>query len=152
MLIKPITYTNFEGETVTTTAYFDLDSLEIMDLLASGFQNKLTRISELSTKSITPTNPEYAAALRDILYAMLDKAYGKREGENFVKSIEVKNPDGSVKTVTAFSTWRNSLPCRTLIDNLVKSYDETAEFIQSIFPQDLMHREEVQNAIKSNQN
>lgn len=153
MLNEIINYVNFDGENVSENAYFDLDSFEIMDLMAQGFQKKLEEVSKLASENTYISDPEYAKAMRGVVYAIMEKAYGVRQGDEFVKTIEVKNPlDDTIHTVSAFERWRNTLACRKLVNTLVTSDTKIIEFISNIFPPEIMNKPEVKNALESVKN
>lgn len=86
MLTKPITYTDFDGETRTENFYFNMTKAELAELnltTEGGLQNVLQRI--IDAKNI----PEVTKWFKKII----TMSYGEKspDGRRFIKSEELTN-------------------------------------------------------------
>lgn len=96
MLQKKITFTNFDGEEVTTVAYFNLTKTECVDLNLEyeedgGLIGRLKRmIEERKDKDTIPQKPAV-----DFVRLLVNRAYGVRPADDpnaFVKEDENGRP------------------------------------------------------------
>lgn len=119
MLIRPITYENFDGETVTETFHFNLSKSEIIELQVSykdGLEAALARIVRTSDKK----------QLVEEFKRIVLLSYGERsdDGKRFIKSDELRE---------AFS---QTAAYDTLFVELATDDTAAAEFIKGIIPKD----------------
>lgn len=119
MLVKNITYTNFDGETVTEPFYFNLTQAEIIQLEAyyekyGGVRGAMNEA--LKTKSL--------AGIESVLRTIIGKAYGERPSgsKKILKSAEISD--------TFFSTEAYS----ELLFELLESSDNFDAFFNAIQP------------------
>lgn len=120
MLRKPITYTNFNGETVTRNFYFNLTKAEIAlrELTSDGtFSQAMQKIGSSSKGS--EILPEFIKILK--------WTYGVKsaDGESFIKNDEV------------WAQFEASEAYSTLVMELISDAGAAANFIQAIMPADL---------------
>jgi len=127
MLIRPITYENFDGETVTENFHFNLSKSEIIELQVSykeGLEAALARI--IRTKDQKQLVEEFK---RIILLS-----YGERseDGKRFIKNDELRE---------AFS---QTAAYDSLFIELATDDTAAAEFIKGIIPKDFAKEVEKQ--------
>lgn len=121
MLIKPITYKNYNGEEVTENVYFDLNEAEIMELeltTAGTFTQKLKRITD------SKDHPEIFRLFKEIVLM----AYGEKtpDGKYFLKT----DPDGHKLS----ARFEQSMAYPVLLMELSSDADAAAKFINAIIP------------------
>lgn len=86
MLKKEITYTNLDGEKETGTFYFNLTRAELLEMAMDEREGK--DISTYLNNVIkAQNNKQLMAEFKNIILM----AYGKRDGDEFVKSEEISN-------------------------------------------------------------
>jgi hypothetical protein len=118
MLAKKITYTNFNGEEVTETFYFNLTRAEVSEMQVNhpgGYSEYLERIVESKdTKEIV-----------DAFTTFILDSYGEKsdDGRFFDKSEEMKK---RFHTSEAYSV---------LLMEMLEDPDKAANFITSILPE-----------------
>lgn len=120
MLKKTVTYQDiFDPETTRTEdCYFNLTKSEIMKLemgVEGGFSEKLKSIA----RSVN------APEIMDTFNMILLKAYGKREGNKFVKSDEISHE------------FEQSPAYDQIFMELVTNAEAAAKFINAIVPEDM---------------
>lgn len=128
MIKWPITYTNYNGDTVTEDYYFNLNKAELIQMQFesngsySGFINRI--VEERDFKAL-------GTEFRKIILS----AYGKKsdDGRQFRKSEEMRNE------------FEQSEAYATLYYELLSDTDQMTKFIQGVLPADL--REASKNAL-----
>lgn len=120
MLRRPITYTDFNGNTQTETHYFNLSRTETAELSVlgkGGLQEKITRIQE------TNDHETLVATFKELILL----AYGRKsdDGRSFVKNQELRD---EFSCTAAFDQ---------LFYELATDADKGAEFLKGIIPADL---------------
>lgn len=120
MYTKPITYTNFNGQTVTKNFYFNITKAELAlrELESDGtWSETLQTIAGSNQGSVVL--PEFKKILK--------WTYGEKseDGESFVKSD------------AAWERFENSEPWSVLIMELLSNGAYAAEFINKVLPPDL---------------
>ncbi len=131
MLRKPITYTTFDGETVTEDFYFNLTKAELIELELStpgGFTEHLTQIAQSND----------GKAIIEKFKEIIKMAYGVRseDGKRFIKKPEL------------FEEFTQTEAYSVLFMELATEANKSAEFINGLVPQDLARQahEVTQNA------
>ena len=121
MLVKPITYTDYNGVERTETFYFNLSQAELIDMQLGGkdglYSNKLQKMID---------NHDAAAIVATIKEFVL-KSYGEKTdgGKRFIKSPEISE---AFMQTEAYSQ---------LITELLSDDAKSSEFILGIMPQAL---------------
>ena len=121
MLVKPITYTDYNGVERTETFYFTLSQAELIDMQLGGkdglYSNKLQKMID---------NHDAAAIVATIKEFVL-KSYGEKtdDGKRFIKSPEISE---AFMQTEAYSQ---------LITELLSDDAKSSEFILGIMPQAL---------------
>ena len=121
MLVKPITYTDYNGVERTETFYFNLSQAELIDMQLGGkdglYSNKLQKMID---------NHDAAAIVATIKEFVL-KSYGEKtdDGKRFIKSPEISE---AFMQTEAYSQ---------LITELLSDDAKSSEFILGIMPQAL---------------
>ena len=128
MIKWPITYTNYNGETVTEDYYFNLNKAELIQMQfdANGaYSSYINRI--VDERDFKTLGQEF----RKIILG----AYGKKsdDGRQFRKSDEMRDE------------FEQSEAYATLYFELLRDTDQMTKFIQGVLPADL--REAGQNAL-----
>lgn len=120
MLKKPITYTDYDGNSRTEDFYFNLTKAELtmMDLSAEGGLEK--KISKMVQQQKAPL---IMKTFEDIIL----KSYGEKsdDGRRFIKSQELSE---AFKQTEAYSE---------LFMELLTDADAAAAFVNGILPKDL---------------
>jgi hypothetical protein len=129
MLKRPITYKNFNDQQVTREVYFHISLAEMIELEASvpgGFRASLMKIIQA----------EDSEAIVNEVKRFILMAYGQKsqDGESFVKS-EVDR--------TAFS---QTAAYQALFMELATDADKAADFINGIFPPELVAAAQAEQA------
>lgn len=121
MLKRPITYTNFDGETVTETYYFNLSKSE---LLMMEVGSKGRSFSEYIKEIVDAKD---ANTLMREFRSLILLAYGVRsdDGKRFVKS------------ETLSKEFEQSFAFDALYMELVGSDQAAADFMLGVIPKDL---------------
>ena len=127
MLIRPITYENFDGETVTETFHFNLSKSEIVELQVSykeGLEAAIARIVRTEDKK----------QLIEEFKRIILLSYGERseDGKRFVKNDELRE---------AFS---QTAAYDSLFIELATDDTAAADFIKGILPKDFAKEVEKQ--------
>jgi len=127
MLIRPITYENFDGETVTENFHFNLSKSEIIELQVSykeGLEAALARIVRTEDKK----------QLVEEFKRIILLSYGERseDGKRFIKNDELRE---------AFS---QTAAYDSLFIELATDDTAAAEFIKGIIPKDFAKEVEKQ--------
>ena len=116
MYRKKVTYTDFNGQEVTDTLYFNLTEVELMEMqLRNGdMEEMLERISK--SKDLY----QIVSTIKDIICS----SYGEKslDGKRFVKSKELTD---AFKASEAYSV---------LFTELMQDENAAAEFINGIMP------------------
>jgi hypothetical protein len=117
MLTRPITYEDFNGNTVTEDFYFNLTRVEVIDINVSekgGLEDLLVEIGR--AKDI-----KHAF---DLIQRIILRAYGLKseDGRGFSKSDEISK------------TFQDSAAYDQLIWELLTDVDKAAVFIKEILP------------------
>ena len=121
MLVKPITYTDYNGVERTETFYFNLSQAELIDMQLGGkdglYSNKLQKMID---------NHDAAAIVATIKEFVL-KSYGEKtdDGKRFIKSPEISEAFMQTETYSQ------------LITELLSDDAKSSEFILGIMPQAL---------------
>lgn len=121
MLVKPITYTDYNGVERTETFYFNLSQAELIDMQLGGkdglYSDKLQKMID---------NHDAAAIVATIKEFVL-KSYGEKtdDGKRFIKSPEISE---AFMQTEAYSQ---------LITELLSDDAKSSEFILGIMPQAL---------------
>ena len=121
MLVKPITYTDYNGVERTETFYFNLSQAELIDMQLGGkdglYSNKLQKMID---------NHDAAAIVATIKEFVL-KSYGEKtdDGKRFIKNPEISE---AFMQTEAYSQ---------LITELLSDDAKSSEFILGIMPQAL---------------
>lgn len=121
MLKRPITYTNFNDETVTEDFYFNLTKAELIELELSAGEDGL---AESLRKLVKERDGQQIV---DQFKRIILLAYGEKspDGRRFVKSEQLRQEFASTE---AYSE---------LFVELATSADAAAKFIRAIVPQNL---------------
>jgi len=115
---KPITYTDFDGKTVTNNFYFNFTKAEIISILAKD-QNVIERFQK-AMKSGVPS--DYIEPFEWIV----SKAFGVRRNDLFLKTDD---------DARAFLT---SEPYSELFTELLTDAEKAIEFFNGVFPKDMI--------------
>ncbi len=121
MLVKPITYTDYNGNSRTEDFHFNLSKAELTMLEMSevgGFKKKMTRIIQAQD------GPAIMKVFRDIVRM----SYGVKsdDGRRFIKSEQLSD---EFEQTEAYSE---------LIMELLSDENAAAKFIAAVLPQDVM--------------
>jgi len=125
MLKRDITYTNFDDEEVTETFFFNISKPEMVDLQAEkkgGFAEWLQSILKM----------EDTQEILNQFKRIILMAYGEKspDGRFFIK----KDEDGKPLS----RNFEQSAAYISLYMEMITDEGKAAEFINAIFPQDLM--------------
>lgn len=125
MLVKTITYKDFDGEERTETHYFHISKAELTQLrlsAAGGIEKRLQRIVD------TKDQPSLIRQFTELF----DMAYGVKsdDGRKFMKSPEIL---ADFKATEAYSI---------LFMELLQNDDTATEFIKQVLPSDLIEEAE----------
>ena len=117
MLVKTITYTDFNGETITEDFYFNLSKSELIEMQVSedgGYGEMLDRISK------SKDGKNLVKEFKNLIL----KSYGEKsaDGKRFVKSNEIS---------TAFS---QTNAYNDLFMELSTNDEEAVKFINGVMP------------------
>lgn len=120
MLVKPITYTNFDGETVTEEFAFHLSRAELIEMEMSkegGFAAYLQKIVDAQD------GQKLVETFKDLVL----KSYGKKseDGRRFIKNEELSR---EFQETEAYSE---------LFMQLATNTDAAIEFVNGIMPRNL---------------
>ena len=121
MLVKPITYTDYNGVERTETFYFNLSQAELIDMQLGGKD-------ELYSKKLQKMIDNHdAAAIVATIKEFVLKSYGEKtdDGKRFIKSPEISE---AFMQTEAYSQ---------LITELLSDDAKSSEFILGIMPQAL---------------
>ncbi len=132
MLALPITYENFNGETVTKEFHFNITKgeLALRELETKGnpegtWSEVLERIKNSDQGSVVV--PEFKKILK--------WTYGERQGDSFIKNDDV------------WTRFENSEAWSVLIMRLLTEDGFAAEFINSLMPADMAAKNREQQAV-----
>lgn len=117
MFKRPITYTDYNGKTVTEDHYFNLSRAELMELeltTPGGWVESIERMTEAED----PT--ELFKAFKDLIL----RSYGTKspDGKRFIKSEEIRT---AFEQTEAYSQ---------LFMELLQSPEVAAEFLKQLIP------------------
>lgn len=131
MLKKPITYTDFDGNTRTEDFYFNLSESELIDWQLTTEGGLLTRL-----QTIVKANEKHT--IMKTFKEIILKAYGEKssDGRYFDKSDEIS---------TRFS---HSAAFNVLYQELLGNDNAASEFINALLPADLAEKLAKQDAAK----
>jgi len=115
MLAKQITYTDYNGEEVTETFYFNMTTLEATKFAAKMNGDIEKHIAELIRK-------DNMLGIIRLLSEMILGAYGKKseDGKRFIKNDELRNE------------FEDSAAFAELVENLLSDPEEAAKFGEGI--------------------
>lgn len=128
MIIRPITYENWDGEEETKSFAFHLSKTELVDLEVSekeGFKEMIQRIIKTEDRK----------ALIEQFKKIILMAYGVREGDRFRKSDELREEFSQTPAYEA------------LFMELATQDGKAVEFLTGCLPKDL--RGDAQTAMKA---
>lgn len=128
MIKKPITYTNFDGVTVTGNFYFNFTKAEIISILA-----KDGNVVERFQNAVSEDNP---ASFIEPFEWIVSKSYGVRKDDMFIKTEESEK---------AFLT---SEPYSELFSELLTDASKAIEFFNGVFPKALIDQAQIDLNIK----
>lgn len=120
MLKKKITYTDYDGNTLSEDFFFHLNKAELTMLEMSevgGLEEKMKRIIKARD----------GAAIMDVVRDLIKRSYGE------------KSPDGRrfVKSEAMFEAFEQSEAYSELFMELCTSADAMSDFVKGILPSDL---------------
>lgn len=118
MYKKSITFTNFDGESVTKDYYFNLTKAEVVEMQVSaegGLDKRIQRMSGSGDQGYIVTT------IKD----MILRAYGKMTEEGFVKSKEISAAFASTEAYSNFFM------------ELVENESEQKKFFLGIMPKEV---------------
>lgn len=129
MLKKTITYTNYDGEEVTTTAYFDLSKTECVDLNLEyeeegGLVGHLKGLIKETDGGEIRQKPAV-----DFVKLLIEKAYGVRPKDDpslFLKEDEDGRP--------LYKKFRQSKAYDTYVYALLSGAESLDEFAENVLP------------------
>ena len=121
MLKQDITYEGFDGEK-TVTVYFNLNKIEAQRFLQGPLAKKINEITEKQQKD--PDSVD-ANEMFDALEELVLLAYGKREGEEFIKNDTVREE------------FKGSVQFGELMSSFVTDLSKFADFFVGIMPKDM---------------
>ena len=121
MYKKTLTYTDFNGDTVTEDLYFNLSKAELIEMnfrAKGGLKNFIEAI----------INARDTNTLTDIFKNLLLKSYG------------IKSPDGKkfLKNATIREEFECSIPYDIMFTTLSSDAKEAAAFVNGILPKELV--------------
>lgn len=131
MIKMPISYEDFDGNKVEEDIYFHISKAELIEWLTTegvDVPAELTRIG----KDMKPT--EIMATMRDIIR----RSYGKRDP---------MNPSKFDKSSVTVEEFMNSLAFDAFFTSLITSAEVAIQFVNGIFPKDLVTSEEMKQAL-----
>lgn len=134
MLIKPITYTNYNGEEVTENVCFNLSRAELMEMELTtdgGFVDHIKKITDAKDQ------PEIFRLFKQIIL----KSYGEKtpDGKHFMKT----DPDG--RPLSRF--FEQTEAYSVLLMELATDSDTAAKFVNEIVPKDTVSKQTGNKAI-----
>ena len=125
MITKNITYTNFEGEEVTTTCYFNLTQAEIYELEAGHkvtFSERLRRI----------VNEKDSSKIIAIVKEIIMLSYGEKNDQGkFVKNQAIRDAFASSEEYSELFT------------ELAFDAEKLAAFVNGIMPKKMLEQAEL---------
>lgn len=120
MLIKPITYENFNGEKKTKNFYFFLSKTELAKMELKEKAGMESLIKQM-------VNEDDRAKIVDLFESIVLSAYGEKsaDGEEFMKSPEI------------IEKFKHHPAYDVLFMELISSEKAMSDFIAAILPQDM---------------
>lgn len=127
MLKKDITYTNYNGQTVTESFYFNLSPADLIDMQVEA--------SDYDTPD-EKGDTGYKAMINAIIKASDVKALMKLFKDLISRSYGVKTPDGKhfYKGEDVFREFSSTEAYSALIMDLLSDTDHAVAFVTGIFP------------------
>lgn len=121
MLVKKITYTDFNGVERTEDFYFNLTKAEVVEWLTTSGNYTLDKVMEKLVRS--EKVKDVMLIFKDLIY----RAYGEKsmDGKRFIKNEEIKNE------------FMESEAYSVLFMEVVSDAKKAAEFLNGIVPADL---------------
>ena len=125
MLKKPVTYTNFNDETVTKVLYFHISKTRLSENL--GLADRLNAVDEMLSGPTRQLTREEVSEILDLMKLVLRLSYGVRsaDGESFDQSEALWQ---EFTTTAAYDA---------LLFQLFESESAAVEFMSGILPKDL---------------
>lgn len=132
MIKETLTYTGYDGETVTEELYFNLTKFEATELaieLPNGLMDKFQNVkSETAAEDIAAiTKGMSNKELMNFIKSLVIKGYGVKEGRLFVKDEPVTR--GFV----------NSRAFHTLMMEFIENPEKAIEFMDKVFEADIQN-------------
>lgn len=135
MLAYPITYEGFDGEK-TETYYFNLNQVEAQRFIEGDLGKRMTRMAEkIASAEKTGADEPEGNEMFGLVEELVLMAFGKREGENFVKNATVREE------------FRSSMQFGELISQFVSDTTKFFDFFVGIMPKAM--RGAVRTAVSS---
>ncbi|MCM1577928.1 MAG: hypothetical protein NC078_03915 [Ruminococcus sp.] len=128
MLIKPVTYVNYNGEEITENICFNLSSSELMEMELTtdgGFVEHIKKITDAKDQ------PEIFKLFKQIIL----KSYGEKspDGKHFMKT----DPDGRPLS----RLFEQTEAYNVLLMELATDADTATKFVNAIVPKDIAEKE-----------
>lgn len=125
MLKKPVTYTNFNDETVTKVLYFHISKTRLSENL--DLMDRLNAIQDLIAGPERQLASEEVAEILDLMKFVLKLSYGVRsaDGEDFDQSDEL------------WEKFTKTAAYDALLFQLFQNEGEAVEFLTGVMPKDL---------------
>lgn len=121
MLRKDINFTTFDGQPAQKTVYFNLTKTELVKLMALENGTFIERIQNLNPQ-------EQPQEVMDCFYTILERSYGVRNGDRFMKSPEL------------FKEFEETAAFDAFFMELVTDANAGANFVNGLMPADLINQ------------
>lgn len=132
MLKKEVVYEDFDGETQTKVLHFNLTKAElsrmIMDEMTFGENEDDEPVNGLSERINNVIARRSGKELMEMFDWLIEKSYGVREGERFVKSEEL------------FEEFTQTAAYDEFYMELLTDTDAMIEFVNGVMPKDVAER------------
>lgn len=132
MLKKEVVYEDFDGETQTKVLHFNLTKAElsrmIMDEMTFGENEDDEPVNGLSERINNVIARRSGKELMEMFDWLIEKSYGVREGERFVKSEEL------------FEEFTQTAAYDAFYMELLTDTDAMIEFVNGVMPKDVAER------------
>ena len=148
MIKKTINYIDIDGNKAQEDVYFHLYKSELVSLVSEGYVDKADKlqktVAELVAEKRDENDPAYYAVLREyttMIKEIVNIGYGKRIVDEDGKSHFVKND--KLRWFFIGSDVYNAL-----IDELMYDGDAAAEFVQGMFPAEIVNEIKKEQELK----
>ena len=128
MLKKTVQYPDFEGNQIEEDLYFFISTSEIADMELNTPGGMAKKLERLTSKDVT------GKEIMDTFKELILKSYGEKSMSSTGKILFIKKKNG----VSLAEEFEQSLAYDALYTDLIKDPNKAAEFINGIWPKDVI--------------